>query len=115
MFLNRKLRQGFTLVELLVVIAIIGVLVALLLPSLSSARSAANASASANNLSTFGRGFEVYASSHDALCARAAGQVQSTVSIPVPSSARTGVKPYCLRQPRIQTHTDKVRVKFKSI
>ena len=61
----RQFRRGFTLVELLVVIAIIGTLVALLLPSLSSARSAANASASANNLSTFGRGFELYASGHD--------------------------------------------------
>ena len=53
-------RRGFTLVELLVVISIIGVLVALLLPALSSARSAANASGSASNLSSFGRGFELY-------------------------------------------------------
>jgi len=65
MHLTRKVREGFTLVELLVVIAIIGTLVALLLPALSSARAASNASASANNLSTFGRGFELYASSHD--------------------------------------------------
>jgi len=62
---SSKSRQGFTLVELLVVIAIIGVLVALLLPALSSARAAANASGSANNLSTFGRGFELYANSND--------------------------------------------------
>ena len=61
----RQSRRGFTLVELLVVIAIIGTLVALLLPALSSARSSANASASASNLSTFGRGFELYASTHD--------------------------------------------------
>ena len=62
---NLKSRRGFTLVELLVVIAIIATLVALLLPALSSARSSASASASSNNLSTFGRGFEVYASTHD--------------------------------------------------
>jgi prepilin-type N-terminal cleavage/methylation domain-containing protein/prepilin-type processing-associated H-X9-DG protein len=65
MFSTHPSRRGFTLVELLVVIAIIGVLVALLLPALSSARSSANASASASNLSTFGRGFELYASTHD--------------------------------------------------
>ncbi len=58
-------RRGFTLVELLVVIAIIGVLVALLLPALSSARASANASASSSNLSSFGRGFTVYASQND--------------------------------------------------
>jgi len=58
-------RRGFTLVELLVVISIIGVLVALLLPALSSARAAANASGSASNLSSFGRGFELYSTNHD--------------------------------------------------
>jgi prepilin-type N-terminal cleavage/methylation domain-containing protein len=65
MISNFKTRRGFTLVELLVVIAIIATLVALLLPNLSSARSSANASASSSNLSTFGRGFELYASTHD--------------------------------------------------
>ena len=60
-----KGRQGFTLVELLVVIAIIGVLVALLLPALSSARAAANASGSASNMSSFGRGFELYATNNN--------------------------------------------------
>jgi prepilin-type N-terminal cleavage/methylation domain-containing protein/prepilin-type processing-associated H-X9-DG protein len=60
-----KTRVGFTLVELLVVIAIIGILVALLLPALSSARSAAQGSASSNNLSSFGRGFELYATNND--------------------------------------------------
>ena len=58
-------RRGFTLVELLVVISIIGVLVALLLPALSSARAAANASGSASNLSSFGRGFELYSTNNN--------------------------------------------------
>jgi prepilin-type N-terminal cleavage/methylation domain-containing protein len=65
-------RVGFTLVELLVVIAIIGILVALLLPALSSARSAAQSSGSASNLSSFGRGFELYASNNDGLYCSAA-------------------------------------------
>jgi prepilin-type N-terminal cleavage/methylation domain-containing protein len=62
-----KGRRGFTLVELLVVIAIIGVLVAVLLPALSTARSAANLSSSSSNLSSFGRGFEIYATNNDGL------------------------------------------------
>jgi len=60
-----KSRRGFTLVELLVVIAIIGTLVAILIPALSRARSSANASASKSNLSSYGKGFELYASTHD--------------------------------------------------
>jgi len=62
-----KGRRGFTLVELLVVIAIIGVLVAVLLPALSTARAAANLSSSSSNLSSFGRGFELYATNNDGL------------------------------------------------
>jgi prepilin-type N-terminal cleavage/methylation domain-containing protein/prepilin-type processing-associated H-X9-DG protein len=54
-------RRGFTLVELLVVIAIIGLLVAILLPALSSARSSAQAAGSGSNLSSFGRGFTIFA------------------------------------------------------
>jgi prepilin-type N-terminal cleavage/methylation domain-containing protein/prepilin-type processing-associated H-X9-DG protein len=54
-------RRGFTLVELLVVIAIIGLLVAILLPALSSARSSAQAAGSGSNLSSFGRGFMIFA------------------------------------------------------
>jgi len=60
-----KGRRGFTLVELLVVIAIIGVLVATLLPALSTARGAANLSSCSSNLSSFGRGFELYATNND--------------------------------------------------
>jgi prepilin-type N-terminal cleavage/methylation domain-containing protein/prepilin-type processing-associated H-X9-DG protein len=55
------MRRGFTLVELLVVIAIIGLLVAILLPALSSARSSAQAAGSGSNLSSFGRGFMIFA------------------------------------------------------
>jgi len=65
-------RRAFTLVELLVVIAIIGVLVALLLPALSSARQAANASGSSSNLSSFGRGFELYATNNNGVYSSAA-------------------------------------------
>ena len=61
MRLSQSMRRGFTLVELLVVIAIIGLLVAILLPALSSARSSAQAAGSGSNLSSFGRGFMIFA------------------------------------------------------
>ena len=54
-------RKAFSLVELLVVIAIIGVLVGLLVPALASARGAAHAAGASSHLSTFGRGFELFA------------------------------------------------------
>jgi prepilin-type N-terminal cleavage/methylation domain-containing protein/prepilin-type processing-associated H-X9-DG protein len=54
-------RKAFSLVELLVVIAIIGVLVGLLVPALAAARGAAHAAGASSHLSTFGRGFELFA------------------------------------------------------
>lgn len=54
-------RRGMTLVELLVAVAIIGLLVAILLPALSSARAASYAASAASHLSSFGRGFELFA------------------------------------------------------
>lgn len=52
--MNRRPRNGFTLVELLVVILIISILIGMLLPAVNAAREAARRASCANNLSQIG-------------------------------------------------------------
>ncbi|MCG3136356.1 MAG: hypothetical protein HJJLKODD_00185 [Phycisphaerae bacterium] len=71
-YTNTQYKRAFTLVELLVVVAVIALLLSVLLPSLQGARDQARNVKCKANLYDFGRGFLVYAQSHqDYLCSGA--------------------------------------------
>lgn len=63
-------RFGFTLIEVLVVVAIIALLVSILLPSLSAARGRARSVMCATNLSTIGKGVQMYAQTNNGIVLR---------------------------------------------
>jgi prepilin-type N-terminal cleavage/methylation domain-containing protein len=60
MKLNKKSRQGFTIIELLVVVSIIALLIGILLPALGRARDAALQSTSLSNLRQMAAGLGAY-------------------------------------------------------
>jgi len=57
-------KSGFTLVELLVVISIIGLLVTMIMPTLSRARDLGKRAVCAAQVSSYGRGINIFVAEH---------------------------------------------------